>query len=99
MGSTMRATLRALRGQEPARLVVAVPVGSRDTCDDLKNDADEVVCFYAPERFSAVGEFYEDFAAVDEETVLHILHDFDTGRALIPQGTPSPPVPDERADP
>jgi predicted phosphoribosyltransferase len=99
MGSTMRAALRALRGQRPARLVAAVPVGSRDICDDLKKDADEVVCYYAPETLSAVGEFYEDFAAVNEETVQHILHDFDTVRAPIPQGTPSPPVPDKRASP
>jgi predicted phosphoribosyltransferase len=99
MGSTMRATLRALRGQQPARIVAAAPVGSRDICDDLKKDADEVVCFYAPERLSAVGQFYEDFAAVDEETVRHIRHDFGTGRALVPQGMPSPPVLDERAHP
>ena len=99
MGSTMRAALRALRGQQPDRLVVAVPVGSPEICDDLKKDADEVVCFYAPDRFWAVGEFYEDFSAVDEETVRHILHDFDTARAPIPQGTPSPRGPDQRANP
>ena len=99
MGSTMRAALRALRGQHPDRLVVAVPVGSPEICDALKKDADEVVCFYAPERFWAVGEFYEDFSAVDEETVRHILHDFDTARAPIPQGTPSPRSPDQRANP
>src|SRR5262249_26257864 len=43
-GSTMRAAVRALRGLGPSRIVVAVPVGAPDTCEDLRNEADEVVC-------------------------------------------------------
>ena len=89
MGSTMRAALRALRGQQPARLVAAVPVGSGDTCDDLRNDADEVVCVHSPESFSAVGEFYEDFRAVDDETVRQILHDFGPRGVSVPRDVPA----------
>lgn len=88
MGSTMRAALRALRRQQPARLVAAVPVGSGDTCSDLRHDADDVVCVHAPESFSAVGEFYEDFRAVDDETVQQILHDFGPLEVPVPPDVP-----------
>src|SRR5688572_26838768 len=43
-GSTMRAAVRALRRQGPARVVVAVPVGAPDSCSELDGEADEVVC-------------------------------------------------------
>jgi predicted phosphoribosyltransferase len=76
MGTTMRATLRALRVQQPALLIAAVPVGTRETCDDLRKDADAVVCWFAPETMSTVGAFYEDFQQVADETVHQILRDF-----------------------
>ena len=78
-GATMRATLRALRAHEPAHLVAAVPVGAPDACADLQHDADEVICLYAPESFSAVSVYYDDFQAPADETVRRILHEFGTG--------------------
>src|SRR5260370_1370090 len=60
-GSTMRAAVAALRRQRPARIVVAVPVGSGETCAELQEQADEVVCVRTPEPFYAVGIWYEDF--------------------------------------
>jgi putative phosphoribosyl transferase len=78
-GATMRATLQALRLHHPARLVAAIPVGSDDGCEDLRTDADEVVCLYEPEPFSSVGTHYGDFKAPDDEVVRQILHIFSTG--------------------
>jgi predicted phosphoribosyltransferase len=72
-GSTMRAAVAALRRQGPARIVVAVPVGAAETCDDLRKTADEVVCARMPEPFWAVGIWYEDFTQTTDREVHELL--------------------------
>ncbi len=72
-GSTMRAAAVAIRVQEPAHLVVAVPVAPAETCAALKREADEVICLISPEPFFAVGNWYEDFAQVDDDEVHQLL--------------------------
>ena len=72
-GSTMLAAVRALREQGPARIVVAVPVASPDTCELLKTHVDEVVCAATPEPFYAVGFWYRDFAQTTDEEVRELL--------------------------
>ena len=72
-GSTMLAAIRALRRQQPARIVVAAPVGSPDTCDQLAKEADEVVCAVTPEPFHAVGLWYQDFSQTTDEEVRDLL--------------------------
>ena len=74
-GSTMRAAIAALRHLNPSRLVVAVPVGARETCDDLRALADEVVCARMPPVFSAVGLWYADFSQTTDEEVTALLQD------------------------
>jgi predicted phosphoribosyltransferase len=72
-GSTMRAAVRAIRRLRPARVVVAVPVGARETCEALREVADEVVCALIPEPFSAVGPWYVDFSQTTDEEVRLLL--------------------------
>ena len=72
-GSTMLAAVRALREQGPARIVVAVPVASPDTCELLKTHVDEVVCAATQEPFYAVGFWYRDFAQTTDEEVRGLL--------------------------
>ena len=72
-GSTMQAAVTALRRLEPARVVVAAPVGARDTCSRIKLVADEVVCVETPEPFHAVGLWYEQFAQTTDEEVKRSL--------------------------
>ena len=72
-GYTVRAALLSLREQEPARLVVAVPVAPVSTCDDLREVADEVICLRAPEPFLAVGAWYEEFDQTSDAEVIHLL--------------------------
>ena len=72
-GSTMRAAVAALRAQGPERIVVAVPVGSSETCAELGVVADEVVCAHTPEPFRAVGLWYEDFAQTTDQEVGDLL--------------------------
>jgi predicted phosphoribosyltransferase len=72
-GSTMRAAVAALRQLGPRRIVVAVPVGSPVTCGELREEADEVVCLRTPHHFSAVGEWYRDFAPTTDDQVAGAL--------------------------
>jgi predicted phosphoribosyltransferase len=72
-GSTMMAAVEALRRQGPARIVVAAPVGSRDTCDLLRPLVDEVVCAVTPEPFYAVGLWDRDFSQTSDEEVRQLL--------------------------
>jgi predicted phosphoribosyltransferase len=72
-GSTMRAAVEAVRQRTPARVIVAVPVGARETCRDLQAIADEVICARMPEPFSAVGQWYLDFDQTSDEEVRELL--------------------------
>jgi putative phosphoribosyl transferase len=72
-GSTMLAAVRALRQLGPARIVVAVPVASRDTCELLKSEVNEVVCAVTPEPFYAVGLWYRNFSQTTDEEVRELL--------------------------
>ncbi len=71
-GATMRAAVQALR-QQPARIVVAVPTASPDTCEALRAEADEVICAMTPEPFIAVGHWYDDFSQTTDEEVRRLL--------------------------
>ena len=72
-GATMEAAIIALRRMKPARIVVAVPVGARETCDRLRSLADRVVCLEMPIAFRAVGLWYENFAETTDEEVRQLL--------------------------
>ncbi|HST42543.1 MAG TPA: phosphoribosyltransferase family protein [Conexibacter sp.] len=72
-GGTARAALRALRARGPARLVLAVPVGARETLDDLRAECDEIVCLQAPEPMWAVGYWYRDFGQTTDAEVRALL--------------------------
>jgi predicted phosphoribosyltransferase len=72
-GATMRAAVAALRRQQQARIVIAVPTASADTCEALKAEADDVVCAITPEPFFAVGHWYEDFTQTTDDEVRDLL--------------------------
>jgi len=72
-GSTMRAAVKALRHHDPARIVVAVPVGARETCRILGTEADEVVCRNVPDDFHAVSLWYDEFSQTTDQEVRHLL--------------------------
>lgn len=82
-GSTMQAAIVALRRHAPARIVIAVPVGARETCEQLRRIADDVVCVSTPEPFNAVGLWYEEFSQTTDEEVRRLLV------AAPPSGAPS----------
>lgn len=81
-GSTMHAAVVALRQQQPARLVVAVPVGAPDTCARLQAEADEVVCAEMPQPFQAVGLWYRHFPQTSDDEVRELLEEARREHAL-----------------
>jgi predicted phosphoribosyltransferase len=72
-GATMYAAIQALRQQQPARIVVAVPTASPETCEELGAEVDEIICAITPEPFYAVGLWYEDFSQTTDEEVRDLL--------------------------
>jgi len=72
-GATMEAAVTALRQIGPAAIVVAVPVGARETCERLAGLADQLLCLATPTPFSAVGQWYEDFSQTTDEEVQALL--------------------------
>jgi putative phosphoribosyl transferase len=83
-GSSMRAAAEALRKQQPARIVVAVPVSAAQTCNEFRGEVDEIVCAITPEPFEGVGLWYEDFTQTTDEEVRELLE-----RAMQPQDAAS----------
>lgn len=72
-GTTMFAAIKWLKTQGLRKLIVAIPVGPRDTIDKLRNIVDEVVVLHSPSVFGAVGAFYEDFSQVSDDEVVEIM--------------------------
>ena len=72
-GGTMRAVLRDIARREPARLVLAVPIASREKLVQLAPLVDDVVCVVPREVMFAVGEGYVDFEQTSDEEVLGLL--------------------------
>jgi predicted phosphoribosyltransferase len=80
-GASMRAAVRAVRKRQPAKVVVAVPVASEQTCAEFRSETDDVVCAVTPEPFVAVGAWYHDFRQTTDDEV----------RDLLARATTSPP--------
>jgi len=79
-GATMRAAAAALRMQQPARIVIAVPVAAPSTCEEFRSEVDEIVCAATPEPFYAVGFWYQDFSPTTDEEVRELLRQTAPGR-------------------
>ncbi|MGM9454615.1 phosphoribosyltransferase [Legionella bozemanae] len=72
-GYTMRAAIAALKQKKPAKLIVAIPVAARSTCDEIAPLVDEIICPMRPVNFYAVGLWYNDFSQTTDEEVMQLL--------------------------
>ena len=72
-GATMRAAAQALRQQGPARVVIAVPVSAPESCEEFREQVDEIVCTRTPQPFYGVGMWYEDFSQTTDAEVRDLL--------------------------
>ncbi len=74
-GASMRAAILALRGKKPERIIIAVPVAPADARERFRDIADEFISVLSPRDFQAVGQFYEDFSATEDDEVRTLLAD------------------------
>lgn len=72
-GATVRASLKAVRRKNPAKLVLAVPVAPADMVEALRKEVDELICLETPECFQAIGQHYVDFSQVPDAEVVRLL--------------------------
>ncbi|MFC8712691.1 phosphoribosyltransferase family protein [Streptomyces sp. NPDC057197] len=87
-GSTARAACRTVRARGAARTVLAVPVAPPDWTRRLAGEADELVALETPSGFFAVGQFYTDFAQLDDEDVIACLREAASGDGTERTGEP-----------
>jgi putative phosphoribosyl transferase len=74
-GASMRAAVRGLRAQQPARIVVAVPTAAPEVCEAFRREVDEIVCAMTPDPFFGVGRWYEEFRQTSDEEVRLLLEE------------------------
>lgn len=72
-GANTEVAIKAVRKQKPKKLILAVPVGPKETMERLKALVDELICLVVPTPFYAVGQFYQDFSQTSDEEVIRIL--------------------------
>lgn len=74
-GNTLRVTIALISAESPDKIIVAIPVAPPEAVERLRDMAEvaEVICLNTPRNFRAVGQFYEDFAAVSDEEALAIF--------------------------
>jgi putative phosphoribosyl transferase len=72
-GATIKAAIEILRQENPQKIIVAVPVISKEALREIEALADEVVYLEAPELFFAVGQFYQEFEQITDEEVKELL--------------------------
>ena len=82
-GNTMLAAVRHIRSLNPARIVIAVPVGSRQARDQLRGAADNLICVATPYSFGAIGEWYRQFGQVSDDEVVRLLEQSHRGAAAL----------------
>jgi putative phosphoribosyl transferase len=82
-GSTMTAALRAIRRQDPKRLIGAVAVASAMAARAMSHEADAMICLNVPAEFYAVGQFFKDFSQVTDDDVISILRRHDAEIAAV----------------
>ena len=83
-GSTMKAAIATLLPQNPEYLLVAVPVAPQVTCDELRQQVNEVVCLKTPDDFYAIGVWYDDFEQTSDQEVRDLLQRAAQGPAIAP---------------
>jgi putative phosphoribosyl transferase len=89
-GSTARAACAVARALGATRIVLATPVCARDTARSLVHDVDELVCLDTPRDFMAVGQFYADFHATQDDDVVELLHRAARDLGGVPAEEPPP---------
>lgn len=89
-GATMRAAVAAIRTLHPKQIIVAAPVASRETCDEIIRQSDDMcICAITPEPFYGVGRWYGNFDQTTDAEVIALLDAGEKERQGISKGRSS----------
>lgn len=72
-GATMLVAASWVKKQKPKELIIALPVGPKETIKMLSEVADKIIVLHSPYLFNAVGEFYREFNQVGDYEVQGIM--------------------------
>ncbi|MCK4650721.1 hypothetical protein KAT08_00965 [Candidatus Babeliales bacterium] len=72
-GCTMRAAIKSVKNKGAKKVIVAIPVGPLDVCDQLKNEVSSVICIHKPITFDAIGIYYDNFEQIEDDQVIKLL--------------------------
>lgn len=72
-GFTILAAIKSVKNQGARKIILAIPVGPKETIEEFKDLVDETICLYVPDDFYAVGAYYMNFQQVTDEEVSKIM--------------------------
>lgn len=72
-GKTLEVTIDLIKKQRPAKIIIAVPVASKEAMQRIKKKVDEVICLEVPDVFISVGQWYDHFNQIDDEQSIELL--------------------------
>lgn len=72
-GATVRVAITAVRKQGPCKIILAIPIASRESLNALEESVNQIICLEAPFPFHSVGAHYQDFSEVSDEDVISLL--------------------------
>ena len=72
-GSTTKCAIEEIKYKNPSKVILAVPVSSRDAFREIEPLVDEFYCLYVPANLSSVGQYYRHFPQVSDDEVMHLL--------------------------
>jgi predicted phosphoribosyltransferase len=72
-GATLKAAILTLKSRDPRSLVVAVPVGHPEICEQLEEYVDRLICISKPESLNSISLWYDDFSQTSDEEVRDLL--------------------------
>lgn len=74
-GLTVKAAALTVRAERPGKMVLAVPVAASDSLTLLRPFFDEIICLESSETFFSVGQFYDQFESISDETAAKLFRE------------------------
>ncbi len=72
-GLTILLAISEILHQNPKKVIVAVPVASKDASERIREEADELVALVVPAYFHAVGAYYTSFPQLEDDEVIRLM--------------------------
>lgn len=72
-GKHMEIAVDLIKKMQPQKLVIAVPVASKEALQLIRKKVDQVACLLVPEFFINKANWYDDFQSIDKDQVVQLL--------------------------